>query len=122
MRRGRKKYRSEPQHHHGLLFHKSRHDPLAYYKTCLEDLSETVEKYREMVRVAEVDARHSKKALANTQTQVGPLQVVALTPWISESIDAVDGTWSPYLIQCPCYGRAVGELRKLPARTNLKSI
>ena len=46
-----------------------------------------------------VDARHSKKALAGTQTQVGPLQVVvALTskflPRVSESIDAVDGAWS----------------------------
>jgi len=82
---------AEPQHRHNLLFHKSRHDPLAYYKTCLEDSSETIERYREMVCVAEVDARHSKTALAGTQTQVGSSK---FRPWISESIDAADGAWS----------------------------
>jgi len=74
MGRGYRKDRSEPQRRHDLLFHKSHHDPLTYYKTRLEDLSKTVEQYRRTVHVTEVDARHSKKALAGAQNQVGPLQ------------------------------------------------
>jgi hypothetical protein len=75
MRRGRKKDRSELQHHHDLLLHKSRRDPLAYYQTSLGDVSETAKKYREMARAAEADATHSREALVDVQNQVGPLQV-----------------------------------------------
>ena len=48
MRQGRKKGHSEPERHH---------DPLAYHKICLKDLSETVKRCNEMIRVAKVGAR-----------------------------------------------------------------
>ena len=51
MRWGRKKDRFEQQQRHDLLLHKSRYDPLAYYETCLEDLSKTIEQYRRTLHV-----------------------------------------------------------------------
>jgi hypothetical protein len=75
MRRGCKKDHSELQRHHDLPLHKSRRNPLAYYQTSLEDISETARGYWEMARVAEADATHSREAFVGVQNQVGPLQV-----------------------------------------------
>jgi len=56
----RQKNRSEAQRRHDLHLHKSHHDPLAYYKTSLEDLSKIVEQHNERTRRAELDAMHNK--------------------------------------------------------------
>ena len=68
-----KRGRSELQHHHDLLLHKSRRDPLAYYKASLEDMAETVKGHRETALAAEEGERHCKKVLAGAQNQVGHL-------------------------------------------------
>ena len=71
----RKKGRSELQHRHDLLLHKSCHDPNTYYTGPLEDMAKTVEQHRETARVAEADAEREKKVLVGTQNQVGPSEI-----------------------------------------------
>ena len=68
----RQKRRSEAQRRHDLSLHASYRDPLAYYKTSLEDLTKTMKQRNERTRRAELDAMHSKNAFAGAQNQVGP--------------------------------------------------
>ncbi|KAF9780715.1 hypothetical protein BJ322DRAFT_1023451 [Thelephora terrestris] len=65
-----RKRRSEAQVRHSALLHKSHSDPLTYYVASLEEATDTVEKQRERARLAELDAEHSKKALARERSKV----------------------------------------------------
>ena len=67
----RRRPRSEAQRRHDRHLHQSRRDPHAYTLVSLEDMSQTVQEYRERACKAEADAEISKKALAATEQQVG---------------------------------------------------
>ena len=67
----RRKPRSEAQRRHDSHLHQSRHDPDAYTVASLEDMSKTVQEYRERAHKAEVDAEKSEKALIAAELQVG---------------------------------------------------
>ena len=69
----RKKHRSDAQRRHDAHLHLSRHDPLAYAVTSLEDMSQTVQECRERMRRAEADAKSSKEALTTIEYQVSSL-------------------------------------------------
>lgn len=68
-----KKRRSEAQHRHAKLLHKSRRDPAAYREATLEAVSKTAEEYRQRARVAEANAERDKKEISKAENQVGPL-------------------------------------------------